>query len=98
MSTTCSGCCASSRPPRRWCRPRCCAPRREPSRTGVIYFGSTAPAMHEALATLEAEGVQLDALRVRAFPFHRRGVTTSSPPTTGSSWSSRTATPSCAPC
>jgi 2-oxoglutarate/2-oxoacid ferredoxin oxidoreductase subunit alpha len=36
---------------------------------GVIYFGSTAPAMNEALDVLEAEGVHLDALRLRAFPF-----------------------------
>jgi 2-oxoglutarate/2-oxoacid ferredoxin oxidoreductase subunit alpha len=36
---------------------------------GVIYFGSTEPAMDEALAKLESEGVHLDALRVRAFPF-----------------------------
>jgi len=36
---------------------------------GVIYFGSTTPAMDEALATLEAQGVHLNALRVRAFPF-----------------------------
>jgi 2-oxoglutarate ferredoxin oxidoreductase subunit alpha len=36
---------------------------------GVIYFGSTTPAMDEALAALEAEGVHLNALRVRGFPF-----------------------------
>ncbi len=36
---------------------------------GVIYFGSTDPAMEEALHTLEKNGVHLDALRVRAFPF-----------------------------
>lgn len=36
---------------------------------GVIYFGSTDPAMEEALCALEAKGVHLDALRVRAFPF-----------------------------
>ena len=36
---------------------------------GVIYFGSTSPAMDEALQALEADGVHLDALRVRAFPF-----------------------------
>ncbi|MEZ5995500.1 MAG: 2-oxoacid:acceptor oxidoreductase subunit alpha [Hyphomonadaceae bacterium] len=36
---------------------------------GVIYFGSTEPAMDEALAALEQRGVHLDALRVRAFPF-----------------------------
>ncbi len=36
---------------------------------GVIYFGSTAPAMDEALEALSAEGVHLDAMRLRAFPF-----------------------------
>jgi len=36
---------------------------------GVIYFGSTTPAMREALDVLEAEGLHLDALRLRAFPF-----------------------------
>ena len=41
----------------------------EPARDGVIYFGSTTPAMHEALAVLQARGVHLDALRVRGFPF-----------------------------
>ncbi len=44
-------------------------PARQPARLGVIYFGSTSPAMHEALDALEHGGVQLDALRVRAFPF-----------------------------
>ncbi len=37
--------------------------------SGVIYFGSTSPAMHEALDVLEAEGLYVDALRLRAFPF-----------------------------
>ena len=41
----------------------------KPTRLGVIYFGSTGPAMEEALDALEREGVYLDALRVRAFPF-----------------------------
>jgi 2-oxoglutarate ferredoxin oxidoreductase subunit alpha len=36
---------------------------------GVIYFGSTTPAMEEALVVLEQQGGHLDALRVRAFPF-----------------------------
>jgi 2-oxoglutarate ferredoxin oxidoreductase subunit alpha len=36
---------------------------------GVIYYGSTSPAMDEALAALEARGLHLDAMRVRAFPF-----------------------------
>src|SRR6202022_1418381 len=40
------------------------------TRYGVIYFGSTAPAMNEAIEMLKAEGNHLDLLRVRAFPFH----------------------------
>jgi len=44
-------------------------PAKRPARDGVIYFGSTAVAMDEALAALEDEGVGLDALRLRAFPF-----------------------------
>jgi 2-oxoglutarate ferredoxin oxidoreductase subunit alpha len=39
------------------------------ARHGVIYYGSTACAMDEALVELEAEGIPIDALRVRAFPF-----------------------------
>jgi 2-oxoglutarate ferredoxin oxidoreductase subunit alpha len=35
----------------------------------VIYFGSTSPAMHEALDALEEQGIHLDAMRLRAFPF-----------------------------
>ncbi len=41
----------------------------QPTREGVIYFGSTAAAMDEALADLEERGVHLDTLRLRAFPF-----------------------------
>ena len=40
------------------------------SRFGVIYYGSTSPAMDEALAILECESMHVDALRIRAFPFH----------------------------
>jgi 2-oxoglutarate ferredoxin oxidoreductase subunit alpha len=36
---------------------------------GVIYMGSTDPAMDEALCALEEHGIHLDALRIRAFPF-----------------------------
>lgn len=45
--------------------------RNAPRKTsyGVIYYGSTSPAMDEALAQLEAEGLAVDALRIRAFPF-----------------------------
>ena len=40
------------------------------TRLGVIYFGSTAPAMDEAIGLLEARGCDLDRMRIRAFPFH----------------------------
>jgi 2-oxoglutarate ferredoxin oxidoreductase subunit alpha len=36
---------------------------------GAIFFGSTSPAMAEAIEMLETEHVALDTLRVRAFPF-----------------------------
>ncbi|MGP1691714.1 MAG: 2-oxoacid:acceptor oxidoreductase subunit alpha, partial [Giesbergeria sp.] len=36
---------------------------------GVLYFGSTSPAMQEALDVLTAAGIHIDALRLRAFPF-----------------------------
>ena len=39
------------------------------TRLGVLYFGSTAPAMDEALEALAASGIHLDAMRLRAFPF-----------------------------
>lgn len=42
---------------------------KERTRYGVIYFGSTAAAMSEALVALEADGLHLDTLRLRAFPF-----------------------------
>ncbi len=45
-------------------------PAKEPTRYGVIYYGSTSPAMHEALEALEAQGIHLDMMRIRGFPFH----------------------------
>ena len=42
---------------------------KERTRHGVIYFGSTTAAMSEALVALEADGLHLDTLRLRAFPF-----------------------------
>jgi 2-oxoglutarate ferredoxin oxidoreductase subunit alpha len=42
----------------------------KPTKYGVIYFGSTAPAMDEAIQMLEADGQALDRMRIRAFPFH----------------------------
>jgi 2-oxoglutarate ferredoxin oxidoreductase subunit alpha len=41
----------------------------QPTTLGAIHFGSTAPAMDEAIGALERNGVQLDTLRIRAFPF-----------------------------
>src|SRR5207253_7089502 len=42
----------------------------KPTKYGVIYFGSTSPAMDEAIGLLESKGHHLDRLRIRAFPFH----------------------------
>jgi 2-oxoglutarate ferredoxin oxidoreductase subunit alpha len=42
---------------------------KEKAKYGVLYYGSTSVAMDEALASLAAEGLHLDALRIRAFPF-----------------------------
>ncbi len=41
----------------------------QPTRFGAIYYGSTSPAMAEAYALLEAQGVHVDIMRVRGFPF-----------------------------
>jgi 2-oxoglutarate ferredoxin oxidoreductase subunit alpha len=40
-----------------------------PLRFGAIFFGSTSPAMAEAIAVLEGQGFLLDTLRICAFPF-----------------------------
>jgi 2-oxoglutarate ferredoxin oxidoreductase subunit alpha len=44
-------------------------PAAKPTRHGVIYYGSTSPAMNEAFDSLQARGLHVDGLRVRAFPF-----------------------------
>ena len=44
-------------------------PATQPTRVGVIHFGSTSAAMNEALDVLDDEDVHLDAMRLRAFPF-----------------------------
>ncbi|MCC6192959.1 MAG: 2-oxoacid:acceptor oxidoreductase subunit alpha [Burkholderiales bacterium] len=41
----------------------------KPTRSGVVYFGSTGAAMAESLAALELDGIYLDQMRLRAFPF-----------------------------
>src|SRR5580700_7471081 len=40
-----------------------------PTRLGAIYYGSTTPAMAEADLALAEQGIHLDLLRVRGFPF-----------------------------
>jgi len=42
----------------------------KPTKYGVVYYGSTSPAMDEAIHMIEARGHSLNRLRVRAFPFH----------------------------
>jgi 2-oxoglutarate ferredoxin oxidoreductase subunit alpha len=44
-------------------------PATKPARVGVIHYGSTAAAMDEAQALLANDGLQVDTLRIRAFPF-----------------------------
>lgn len=43
---------------------------RDPAaRTGLVYFGANRPAVMEALDLLERDGVRVNALRLKAFPF-----------------------------
>ncbi len=44
-------------------------PAAKPARFGAIYYGSTSPAMQEALDVLSERGTHVNALRVRSFPF-----------------------------
>jgi 2-oxoglutarate ferredoxin oxidoreductase subunit alpha len=44
-------------------------PAARPARFGAIYYGSTSPAMAEAMDVLSARGIHVNALRVRGFPF-----------------------------
>ena len=43
----------------------------KPTKYGAIYYGSTSPAMDEAIHMIAARGQPLDMLRVRGFPFHQ---------------------------
>lgn len=45
-------------------------PAAESTRIGLIAYGSSDWAAREALASLAADGVHVDYLRIRAFPFH----------------------------
>jgi 2-oxoglutarate/2-oxoacid ferredoxin oxidoreductase subunit alpha len=44
-------------------------PAAKPARFGAIFYGSTSPAMQEALDVLGRSGIHINALRVRGFPF-----------------------------
>jgi len=41
----------------------------ENARYGVIYYGSTSPAMSEAIELLKQQNQIFDTLRIRAYPF-----------------------------
>jgi 2-oxoglutarate ferredoxin oxidoreductase subunit alpha len=41
----------------------------KPTRSGIVWFGSTSAAMAESLAALELDGIYLDRMRLRGFPF-----------------------------
>jgi 2-oxoglutarate ferredoxin oxidoreductase subunit alpha len=41
------------------------------TRIGALYYGSTSPAMGEAAEILTADGMPIDIMRVRGFPFHQ---------------------------
>jgi 2-oxoglutarate ferredoxin oxidoreductase subunit alpha len=45
--------------------------RDKSGKTGLVYFGANTPAVHEALDLLERDGLKVNALRIRAFPFTR---------------------------
>ncbi|MEO8299485.1 MAG: 2-oxoacid:acceptor oxidoreductase subunit alpha, partial [Burkholderiales bacterium] len=47
-------------------------PAAQRTRLGVLYFGSTAPAMDEALVALAEAHIHVDAMRLQAFPFPDR--------------------------
>lgn len=46
-------------------------PAKKKTKDGVIFFGTSASAAVEALDMMADEGVHLDALRVKAFPFNK---------------------------
>ena len=67
----------------------------KPTKYGVIYFGSTSPAMDEAIHMIEARGQHSTGCAC-APSRSIRASRASSPTTISCSWSSRTATRNCA--
>ena len=43
--------------------------RSEERRAGIIYYGTTSTPMSECLDMLDEQGIELDTMRIRAFPF-----------------------------
>jgi 2-oxoglutarate/2-oxoacid ferredoxin oxidoreductase subunit alpha len=41
------------------------------TKLGIVYFGANSPAVLEALDLLERDGIKINALRIKAFPFSR---------------------------
>jgi 2-oxoglutarate ferredoxin oxidoreductase subunit alpha len=48
--------------------------RDEKGKAGIIYFGATTPAVLEAIDQLDRQGLRLNTMRLRAFPFGREVV------------------------
>ena len=63
----------------------------------MLYYGTSEESSREALDYLADEGVHLDAMRVRSFPFNQE-VEEFIDQHSRCLLSSRTATHSCAPC
>ena len=97
-STTWSGCCASSRPPKSSCRSRCCADADKPTKIRRDLFRLDLAGDGRGDRACSRPRHPLDAMRVRAFPFHDERRRLHRRRTTRCSWSSRTATRRCARC
>ena len=38
---------------------------------GAVFYGSTAPSAYEAIETLHQRGIDINTMRLRAFPFQQ---------------------------
>ena len=72
--------------------------KRKGARIGIITIGGCDPAVREALDILAEQGIPMDYMRIRGFPFDEAVSRASSPSTTTVSSSSRIAMPSFARC
>ncbi len=62
-----------------------------PARVGIITVGGCDAAVREAIDILAAQGIPMDYMRIRAFPFDKARPRPSSPSTTSVTWWSRIA-------